>query len=362
MITPEKHAEQVRRVLTSKHNRGFHLPQGFPHILKEFSREYIRNQPEGTAVYQFAANYFSRLSRVNRPFAVISEATPDGSGNWSTTITRGLLVQDRNTNQYSINWGEQIKVTSGFASKGRQFQVRDMLYTNGSIFILDASTGTVFECLNNKLVPRHILADSDGTQSTPFLAQWMTMKGGELWVGGLGHHEVDENGEEINTSYMWVKSIGAGGRVTHHDWKQQYQALNLQFNSEEDDPSYLIHGACRWSPSHDKWFFIPRKGYSSHPAQEYFVCNGLFIASEDFSVLDGTYLADPNTVFEMTAFEFVPGRVDEEGRENEIMVVKNVGDKSYIALHEIISGSEMKLVMEDLEVPGTKQLEGLIFF
>ena len=45
---------------TKKFETTLQVPQNFPAILKDFSREVLRNQPE--SIYAFAAEYFKNLA------------------------------------------------------------------------------------------------------------------------------------------------------------------------------------------------------------------------------------------------------------------------------------------------------------
>eukprot|EP00697_Spironema_sp_BW2_P006119 gnl/Spiro4/18515_TR9916_c0_g1_i1.p1 gnl/Spiro4/18515_TR9916_c0_g1~~gnl/Spiro4/18515_TR9916_c0_g1_i1.p1 ORF type:complete len:383 (+),score=135.00 gnl/Spiro4/18515_TR9916_c0_g1_i1:2-1150(+) len=358
-------SEAVKRVLSAKHSRDFNLPSGFSHILKEFTREAIRRQPQSPEeIYALAAEHFRQLEFLHRPFALISASVPNPSGGWRTVLSRGLLVQ-LSPDNFSIQWGEQITLTTNFASG--PLHVRDMLYVNGALLILDGNSGTVFEVVKEKLVPRHIIANGDGTMASPFLAQWMTMKDGDLWVGGLGHHEDVEDPAHPHP-HMWVKTVGRGGVIQHIDWEKNYQQLTLNYNGEEDDTSFLIHGAARWNRNHKKWFFIPRKGYSPPPAQEYFTNPGILVTGDDFAAVDGFFLDDTDHNFEFTAFDFVPNEVDEDGNDSKIMVIKvptksdrTFGLESYVSILDI-SNQEIRPVMEDVLVPNAFDIEGLIFF
>uniref|UniRef100_A0A061SBG2 Radial spoke protein 7 n=1 Tax=Tetraselmis sp. GSL018 TaxID=582737 RepID=A0A061SBG2_9CHLO len=55
--------------MSSKYQKPFTIPDGFPALLKEFAREVLRNQPEN--IYEFGARYFSEL---------LDERSKEGSG------------------------------------------------------------------------------------------------------------------------------------------------------------------------------------------------------------------------------------------------------------------------------------------
>jgi len=44
--------------MSSRYQKLFVIPDGFPALLKDFTREILRNQP--TNIYEFGAEYFAR--------------------------------------------------------------------------------------------------------------------------------------------------------------------------------------------------------------------------------------------------------------------------------------------------------------
>ena len=47
-----------------------------------------------------------------------------------------------------------------------------------------------------------------------FKSEWSTVKGEDLWVGGLGKEWTTQDGEVLNTHPMFVKKIN---RLVHQD-------------------------------------------------------------------------------------------------------------------------------------------------
>ena len=45
--------------MVSKYNKEFKVPKDFPSVLKAFTREVLRNQPEN--IYEFGASYFTEV-------------------------------------------------------------------------------------------------------------------------------------------------------------------------------------------------------------------------------------------------------------------------------------------------------------
>lgn len=58
-----------------------------------------------------------------------------------------------------------------------------------------------------------------------FKCEWMTVRDGVLWVGGLGKEWTSTVGVVENFHPQWVKSIGHLGDIQHHDWVAKYNAL-----------------------------------------------------------------------------------------------------------------------------------------
>ena len=58
-----------------------------------------------------------------------------------------------------------------------------------------------------------------------FKCEWMTVRNGVLWVGGLGKEWTSTLGVIENFNPQWVKSVGHLGDVQHHNWISNYNAL-----------------------------------------------------------------------------------------------------------------------------------------
>jgi len=58
-----------------------------------------------------------------------------------------------------------------------------------------------------------------------FKCEWMTVRDGVLWVGGLGKEWTTTLGVVENYHPQWVKTVGYLGDVQHHDWISKYNAL-----------------------------------------------------------------------------------------------------------------------------------------
>lgn len=52
--------------MSSKYQKLFTIPQGFPALLKAFTREILRDQPAD--IYEFGATYFTNLLEQQRNF------------------------------------------------------------------------------------------------------------------------------------------------------------------------------------------------------------------------------------------------------------------------------------------------------
>lgn len=68
--------------MSSKYQKPFTIPEGFPALLKGFTREILRAQPEN--IYEFGARYFSELLE-QRNYAAPSAPAPSAAGPSSTS-------------------------------------------------------------------------------------------------------------------------------------------------------------------------------------------------------------------------------------------------------------------------------------
>ncbi len=74
--------------------------------------------------------------------------------------------------------------------------------------------------------------------------------------GGRGKAASD-GPEDIIEDELWVKVLGADLSVQHLDARPQYNILRNAAACPL--PGWITHEACRWSPAHSLWFFLPRK-------------------------------------------------------------------------------------------------------
>ena len=63
-------------------------------------------------------------------------------------------------------------------------------------------------------IPWLIVNDGPGNVIKGLKAEWMTVKGEELFVGGLGKEWTTTSGEYVNDHPMWIKKVNARGAVS----------------------------------------------------------------------------------------------------------------------------------------------------
>ena len=98
---------------------------------------------------------------------------------------------------------------------------------------------------SDHVVPWVILSDGDGSRSKGFKAEWSTVQGDKLVVGGLGKEWTTQTGEILNHDPMWVKEISCDGGVKHVNWRDHYTAVRESVGITW--PGYMIHEAVCWS-------------------------------------------------------------------------------------------------------------------
>lgn len=113
--------------------------------------------------------------------------------------------------------------------------------------------------------------------------EWATVKDSKLYVGSHGTEFMSADGQKVDRSLMWVKTIDKFGKVQHLNWTENFikvrAAVNVHF------PGYMIHEAVVWCDLHRRWFLLPRKASTEaydELTDERKATNVLLSASPDF--------------------------------------------------------------------------------
>ena len=216
---------------------------------------------------------------------------------WHSFLLRGLLTYDPATGSVDISWSEggEERLASPYAAGGRGMELSELVVFNGKLLTCDDRTGIVYEVVRRQtaesasssatsssssssnsapakwdLLPWVILRNGDGRHSSSssskggFKCEWMTVKGGHLYVGSLGKEWTTASGDRVlNADPQWVKRVSVEGAVEHLDWRPAYAAL-VRAAGITSPPGYLIHEAAVYSERSRRWHFLPRR--ASHDA------------------------------------------------------------------------------------------------
>uniref|UniRef100_A0A914R4D5 Uncharacterized protein n=1 Tax=Parascaris equorum TaxID=6256 RepID=A0A914R4D5_PAREQ len=80
----------------------------------------------------------------------------------------------------------KIILRSSLAAGGRSMELSDLVIFDGNLLSIDDRTGIVYKIVGDKAMPWVLLVDGAGNETKGFKGEWLTVKDGELWAGGLG--------------------------------------------------------------------------------------------------------------------------------------------------------------------------------
>ncbi|PAV56999.1 hypothetical protein WR25_01857 isoform B [Diploscapter pachys] len=239
--------------------------------------------------------------------------TADGK-KWQSLAKRGTLKLSKDQKKAEVKWrdAEDFYLSTNIAAGGRAMELSDLVVFDGRLFVCDDRTGLIFWVENKQAIPWLIVNDGPGNVIKGLKAEWMTVKGEELFVGGLGKEWTTTSGEYVNDHPMWIKKVNAKGAVTHINWKDVFirvrAAIGIQY------PGYMIHEAVQWSDVHGKWFFLPRRASNdtySEEADETRGTNYMVVGNEKLTQFNAVRIdTDGNTRKGYSAFQFIPGTKD----------------------------------------------------
>ena len=240
---------------------------------------------------------------------------PGDNYKWRSYIKYGHLTQYRN-GKFSIQWDKQYTLTSKLNEKGRGFELSELCVFNGKLYTVDDRTGIVYYLHGTKEktkpIPWVILQDGDGLDTKGFKGEWMTVKDGALYVGGLGKEWTTQEGAFINYHPLFVKSVSPDGHVVHHNWTDNY--LKIRAKAGVRFPGYMIHEAVMWSSVKRRWYFLPRRMSTlkyNDVEDERHGTNVLISCDANFDDVTLVRVGKLDPTHGFSSFKFVPGTGDD---------------------------------------------------
>ena len=259
---------------------------------------------------------------------------------------------------YTVEWTKTNTLTSTLNEKGRGLELSELCVFNGKVYTVDDRTGLVYKIVDDKdVVPWVILMDGPGLTRKGFKGEWMTVKDGELYVGGLGKEWTTKMGDFINYHPLFVKVINQLGAVRHMNWTSNY--LKIRSIVGIHFPGYMIHEAVMWSDVRRRWYFLPRR-MSVHKyddmADERRGTNVLISCDEHFGNVKVVHVGTLDVTHGFSSFKFVPGTSDRVGVALKSREVQGA-ISTYIMVFEVETG---KVLMGEKFVAHDKY-EGIEF-
>lgn len=271
---------------------------------------------------------------------------------WKSYFKTGYLSKFKG-NTFKVEWISQITLTSRLNEKGRGLELSELCAFNGKLYTVDDRTGVVYQIKNGKVIPWVILMDGDGSTTKGFKCEWMTVKDGALFIGGLGKEWTTKEGNFINYHPLFVKSIDQYGGVVHHNWTENY--LKIRAKVGVYFPGYMIHEAVMWSSVKKRWFFLPRrmsKQKYDDVVDENRGTNVLISCKADFTDLKVVYVGDLVQTHGFSSFKFVPGTNDDvalalktkevEGNIQSYIIVFNVNTGDVLMSEQFVANDKFE--------------------
>nr|BAN41687.1 apyrase precursor, putative [Entamoeba invadens] len=219
------------------------------------------SQASTYSVYKYKHNY--QKYTANSPILrIVMVSDLDGKNKkgdlWYSDIVTGLLYKQGE--KYSYIQEETFQVTSPINDGKRGLELSEAVNFNDEILTFDDRTGLVgaIDVDGRILVPKTIIRDGDMKEEKPMKIEWATVKGKEVYIGGIGKNYTTPRGEFRHRGPLFVKRMNENGRVIYEDWGKRYQDINLRLGINTED-GYSIFEAVTYSEDYDIWTFAPRK-------------------------------------------------------------------------------------------------------
>ena len=307
--------------------------------------------------------YRRQLGRATRlKLAVIADLDTasrlPGQDKWVSYMKSGYLDLDNNLAAVTIDMEEEeTRLASNVAAGGRGMELSELSVFNGRLLSLDDRTGIVYSVAGDRVLPWLILPDGDGlTSSKGFKAEWSTVVGDKLVVGGLGKEWTTQTGDILNHDPMWVKEVSCEGAVRHLDWRHRYLAVREVAGISW--PGYMIHEAVCWSSVRSQWVFLPRrmsKDKYDDVTDEKMGANTMITASEDFSDIRMVTVGKKIPTHGFSSCKFIPGTED-----NLIVALKSEEIEGRVATYIMVFNIEGKVLLDEVKI-GDRKFEGVEF-
>lgn len=236
-------------------------------------------------------------------------------------------------------------------------ELSELVIFNGRLLTFDDRTGFIYEILNEKIIPWIFLGDGNGKTSKGFKSEWATVKDEQLYVGSMGKEWTTSDGVFESYDPMYIKIVTVNGEVKHINWVENYKKLRSALSISW--PGYMIHESGVWSPSHRKWYFLPRRlSKEKYNDTKDELMGGNILLSADDLFMD-VQMAEVGTLIPshgFSSFKFIPNTND-----NVILALKseelNGNTSTYIMAFDLNG----KILMPEEKIPSTLKFEGLEF-
>lgn len=280
-------------------------------------------------------------------------------------ISRSSSSDPRDTDHYSVSFGEKEKFTTTMNEAGRGLELSELTWFNGKLLSFDDRTGIVFRLKNFEgakpiqAIPEHIIMEGDGVAAKGQKHEWATVKDDELYMGSVGKEFTDNDGNVIGDSNLWVAAMDVHGDVRREDWTSNFARVRDALDCKW--PGYVVHEAIEWSAVRRQWFILPRR--VSHEAyndmlDEQKGSNKMVIASEDFSTIQVIDVGSVTPLRGFSSFKFLPRSDD-----TIIVAIKSVEieveqkQTSFVLVFDVHG----RVLMPETELPGGHKYEGVAF-
>ncbi|KAL6722574.1 hypothetical protein Aduo_017688 [Ancylostoma duodenale] len=294
------------------------------------------------------------------PFAIIGDLDADSKVNdtWFSPMSIGTLALSANRTTAFVHWTSTHNYTSQLNYNGRGMELSDLKYFDGKLLTIDDKTGVIYRIDSKKIIPWAILDDGDGYQETFFKGEWLAVKDGYLYCGGVGKEMTTNVGQYINDNPMFVKKVSREGEVKTENWLNRYIALREAIDVHF--PGFVMHEAVQWSDIHKKWFFLPRHvsklAYNERSVEET-GANVLLSASEDFKSIAAVPIGREILTRGFSAFQFVPQTDDTIIAALKTEEIRGKPQSSFIMIFTITG----EIILDETRIPGDYKYEGLEF-
>ncbi|KJH41470.1 Apyrase [Dictyocaulus viviparus] len=280
---------------------------------------------------------------------------------WRAVTRKGSLKLSKDKKNVTITWNKDSdrNLTTHLNVKGRAMELSDLSEFNGRLLSPDDKTGMIYEIHGGKAIPWIFLNSGPGNTTDGMKAEWTTIKGDFLYVGGHGTEYRNKTGAILNKDAMWIKIINKKGEVKSVNWESIYKRIRAAVNISE--PGYLTHEAVQWSQYHQKWFFLPRKESQTiykKTEDEMKGSNLLLIGDrflEKFEIVRIGNITDSGRGF--SAFDFLPGMDDQIIVALKSKEVHGSPTESYVTVFDI----KGHILLEDQKLEDHLKFEGIYF-